>query len=191
MERPATYEAMLFSIGHGNRTAAAFVEILLSFGVRNIADIRSYPGSRRNPHFNLEPFREFLGRAGTSYTWFPDLGGLRRKGLGTHSPHKSLTSAGFRNYADWMESPRFALAVQELVRLAGTGHTCLMCAETIPQRCHRLLLADYLLVQGIQLIHILGRGKSTPHLLSPHAKVRQGRLIYDGQRARQLNLNLP
>jgi hypothetical protein len=179
MER---YKVTLYSIGHGTRTAAAFVSLLCSFNIQHLADIRSYPGSRRNPQFRLEPLRESLEQAGISYTWLPDLGGLRRMGLGAQSPHQALTSAALRNYADHTDSPEFASAVKQLLRLATPrrDRTCFMCAETAPQRCHRLLLADYLFGQGVQVIHILDRHRSFPHDLSPHATIRQGRIIYAG-----------
>lgn len=187
MER---YESTLYSVGHGNRTAAAFVSVLGSFAVQHLVDIRSYPGSRRNPQFRQEPLRESVGQAGISYTWFPHLGGLRRTGLGAQSPHQALASAAFRNYADHMDSPEFIAAVKQLLHLAGTGRTCFMCAETAPQRCHRLLLADYLFAQGVQVIHILDRDRSSPHDLSPHATIRQGRIIYAGPGHGQIALKL-
>ncbi|HVO83355.1 MAG TPA: DUF488 domain-containing protein [Syntrophobacteria bacterium] len=172
------YQVTLYSVGHGTRTAAAFASILRSFAIQHLADIRSYPGSKRNPHLRQEPLRESVGQAKISYTWIPHLGGLRRTGLGPQSPHQALTSGAFRNYADHMDSPEFVAAVQQLLRLAKMGRTCFMCAETAPQRCHRFLLADYLFVQGVQVIHILERDRSSLHHLSLHATIRQGRLIY-------------
>lgn len=191
MVQSGTYESTLYSVGHGTRTAEAFVSLLGSFAIQHLVDIRSHPGSRRYPHFDQEPLRESVGQAGISYTWFSALGGLRREGLGSNSPHRALTSPGFRNYADHMDSTAFTAAVKQLLRLAGVGLTCFMCAETTPQRCHRLLLSDYLFVQRVQVIHILGIGKSTPHYLSPWATVRQRRLIYDVPCSRQLELKLP
>jgi len=181
----------LYSIGHGTRTATAFVSLLCSFTIQHLADIRSYPGSRRNPQFRQGPLRESVEPAGISYTWLPHLGGLRRTGLGAQSPHQAFTSAAFRNYADHMDSPEFVAAVKQLLRLAAIGRTCFMCAETIPQRCHRLLLADYLFAQGVQVIHILDRDKSSPHQLSPDATIREGRIIYAGPGHGQIALKLP
>ena len=185
------YKPTLYSIGHGTRTATEFVSLLGSFTIQHLADIRSYPGSKRNPQFGQEPLRESVGQAGISYAWFPHLGGLRRTGLGIQSPHQALTSAAFRNYADHMDSPEFGADVKELLRLAGMGRTCFMCAETVPQRCHRLLLADYLFAQGVQVMHILDRDRSAPHVLSPHATIQQGRLIYTGPDHGQIALKLP
>lgn len=181
----------LYSIGHGTRTAAAFVSLLCSFSIQHLADIRSYPGSRRNPQFRQEPLRESVGEAGISYTWLPHLGGMRRTGRGAQSPHQALTSAAFRHYADHMDSPEFVAAVKHLLRLAARSRTCFMCAETVPPRCHRFLLADYLFARGVQVIHILDRDTSSPHHLSPHATIRQGRIIYAGPGHGQIALKLP
>jgi uncharacterized protein (DUF488 family) len=191
MEGRATQESKIYSIGHGNRTWEAFLALLQCFGIEHLADIRSYPCSRRNPHFNQDRLQASLAQAGVSYAWFPDLGGLRRKGLGNRSPHHALTTPAFRNYADHMGSAIFAAAVRNLVVSAGMACTCFMCAETAPQRCHRLFLADYLLIQGVQVIHILDLERSTLHSLSPHAAVREGSLIYDSPPSRQLDLDLP
>lgn len=184
------YKLRLYSIGHGNRTAPAFVSLLRSFTIQHLADIRAYPGSRRYPQFRQESLRESVGQAGISYTWLPHLGGLRRTGLGAQSPHQALTSAAFRNYADHMDSPEFAAAVKQLLRRGGMGRTCFMCAETAPQGCHRLLLADYLFAKGVQVVHILDRDRSSPHDLSPHATIRQGRIIYAGPGHGQIALKL-
>jgi uncharacterized protein (DUF488 family) len=191
MDVLTTQESRIYSIGHGNRTWEAFISLLQCFGIEHLADIRSYPASRRNPHFNQESLRASLAQAGVSYAWFPDLGGLRRKGLGRRSPHFALTSPAFRNYADHMGSAAFAEAVRNLLVVAGMARTCFMCAETAPQRCHRLLLADYLSIQGIQVIHILDLERTTLHSLSPHAAVREGSLVYDSPPSRQLDLDLP
>ncbi len=168
-----------YSIGHGNRSGEVFLALLQSFRIKHLADIRSYPSSKRNPHFNQENLQRILNSAGIDYTWLPDLGGFRRKGLGTKSPHVALKSPGFRNYADHMITTSFSAAVETLRRFASLGPTCFMCAETLPQRCHRSLLADYLLVQGIKVIHILDSQRTAVHELSRLATVSESRIIYN------------
>ena len=130
-----------------------------------------------------------LSRSGISYSWLPDLGGFRREGLGNKSPHVALESPGFRNYADYMDTEPFQTAVYELSQLSTQGSTCYMCAETLPQKCHRSLLADYLLMQGVATIHILDGHRTTVHKLSPLATVSQNRIIYNRTQPVQMELN--
>ena len=153
--------------------------LLNSFEVRHLADVRSYPSSKRNPHFDRENLEHMLNRSGISYTWFPDLGGFRREGMGNTSLHVALESPGFRNYADHMSTESFQTAAYKLSQLATLGSACFMCAETLPQRCHRSLLADYFLVQGIKVIHILDRRKTIAHEISRLANISEGRIIYN------------
>jgi uncharacterized protein (DUF488 family) len=153
--------------------------LLQDQGIKFLADVRSYPSSKRNPHFNREILERTVGKAGISYTWFPDLGGFRREGLGNTSPHVALESPGFRNYADHMSTESFQTAAYKLTQLATLDSACFMCAETLPQKCHRSLLADYLLMQGIETIHILDGHRTTVHQLSPLASVSQNRIIYN------------
>ena len=170
---------LLYSIGHGNRGIETFMDLLQKFKIKHLADVRSYPSSRRNPHFNRENLELILEKAGISYTWFPDLGGFRKTGLGSDSPHVALESPGFRNYADYMATESFQTAVDRLVRVANLATACFMCAETVPQRCHRSLLADYLLVMGFQTTHILDNQRTISHQLSPLATVKQNRILYN------------
>lgn len=169
----------LYSIGHGNKSSEEFLALLNSFQIEYLADVRSYPSSKRNPHFNRENLQLALDQAGISYGWFPNLGGFRREGLGNRSPHVALKSPGFRNYADYMSTDSFSTAADQLIKLAASDPTCIMCAETIPQRCHRLLLSDYLLVQGCKIIHILDHQRTIDHQLSHLATASEGRIIYN------------
>ena len=156
-----------------------FLAILHDYGIKYLADIRSYPSSKRHPHFNRKNLRLAAGKAGICYTWFPDLGGFRRTGLGDQSPHVALKSPGIRNYADHMTTDSFCAAVAMLSRLANSGRTCFMCAETLPLKCHRSLLADYFLIQDIETIHILDNHRTTVHQLSALATVSKNRIIYN------------
>jgi uncharacterized protein (DUF488 family) len=120
-----------------------------------------------------------LNKSAISYTWFPDLGGFRRDGLGNTSPHVAIESPGFRNYADYMNTASFDAAANKLSQLVTLGSACLMCAETVPHRCHRSLLADYLFVQAFEVIHILVSQRTIVHQLSRLATVKNNRIIYN------------
>lgn len=179
----------LYSIGHGNRGSETFLALLHDHGIKFLADVRSYPSSQRNPHFNRKTLERTVGKADISYTWFPELGGFRKTGLGKESPHVALKSTGFRNYADYMATEPFRVGVEKLRRLASLGPTCFMCAETLPQKCHRSLLADYVLMQGMETIHILDSHLTTVHQLSPLARVSQNRIIYNRNQPIPMELN--
>lgn len=179
----------LYSIGHGNRSIKTFTDLLLDCRITHLADIRSYPRSKRNPHFNQKNLQLALSKASISYTWIPELGGLRRKGLGNGSPHVALRSPGFRNYADYMATEPFRAGVDKLRRLASLGPTCCMCAESVPQRCHRSLLADFFLVQDIKVIHLLDSHRTAVHELSRLATVNEHQILYDRIEPQQLKLN--
>jgi uncharacterized protein (DUF488 family) len=164
------------------------MELIHEFGIRNLADVRSYPSSRRNPQFGRKNLEFVLDKSGISYTWFPDLGGFRREGLGNRSPHVALDSSGFRNFADYMGTESFQTGAYRLSQLVALGSTCFMCAETAPHRCHRSLIADYLLVQGFTVIHILDSQRTISHQLSPLATVIKGQLLYNCSEPQQLEL---
>ena len=170
---------VLYSIGHGNRSIETFMDLVQEFRIKQLADVRSYPSSRRNPHFDRKNLELTLNKSAVSYTWFPDLGGFRRDGLGSTSPHVALESPGFRNYADYMNTASFQTAAYRLSQLVTLGSSCFMCAETSPHRCHRSMLADYLLVQGFEVIHILDSRRAIVHQLSPLATVMNNRIIYN------------
>ncbi|UCG11153.1 MAG: DUF488 domain-containing protein, partial [Deltaproteobacteria bacterium] len=121
----------LYSIGHGDRRFDKFLALLRAHRIVHLADVRSYPRSKRNPHFDREILRASLKTTGISYTWLPELGGFRKNGLGKSSPHVALKTVGFRNYAEHMETESFGVAANELIRLASLAPTCLMCAETV------------------------------------------------------------
>ena len=171
--------SQLYSIGHGSRSIETFMDLIQEFRIKHLADVRSYPSSKRNPHFDRENLEHVLNKSGISYTWFPDLGGFRRHGLGETSPHVALESPGFRNYADHMSTELFQTAAHRLSQLPASGYACFMCAETVPHRCHRSLLADYLLLKGLKVIHILDSQRTIAHKLSRLATVENRRIIYN------------
>ena len=172
---------MIYTIGHGNKPYDTFVAILKTYHIQALVDIRSYPMSRRNPHFNREALENDLTKAGVAYEWFKGLGGYRKNGLGTRSPHVALKSQGFRNYADHMLSRAFQEDIHILLQIARRGNTCIMCAETLPFRCHRWLLSDYLIgrSRGVEVIHIIDAKKTERHTLSKHARIQAGNVFYD------------
>jgi uncharacterized protein (DUF488 family) len=169
---------VVWTIGHGTRAASALVDLLAAHGVRQLADVRTIPRSRRNPQFNCEALPEALGAAAIAYRHRPALGGLRRPRA--DSANTGWTNAGFRGYADYMETEAFAQALAALVEGAREAVTAIMCAETVPWRCHRSLIADALVARGIDVRHIVGPGRDAPHVLTPWARVEGTRITYPG-----------
>jgi uncharacterized protein (DUF488 family) len=164
----------IYTIGHSTRTLEELVELLREHSITRLADIRRFPGSRRHPHFSGEALALSLPRLGIEYVHLESLGG-RRKPLGK-SENGAWESDQFRGYADHMASAEFHAAVDRL--LDTTRPTSYMCAEAVPWRCHRNLLSDELLRRQVEVIHILSRGKSQPHALSPMARLDPDRVVY-------------
>jgi uncharacterized protein (DUF488 family) len=164
----------LFTIGHSTRDLDDFVALLRENGIERLADIRRYPGSRRYPHFSRDSLARTLPEIGIEYVHVPQLGGRRKPR--DDSPNTAWRNEQFRAYADHMGSDEFRKAVDEL--LASDKVTAVMCAEAVPWRCHRNLLADDLVRRGIEVLHILAPGSTKPHEMNPHARVVEGTLIY-------------
>lgn len=168
----------IWTVGHSNRTLEEFLALLQAHGIRHVLDVRRWPSSHRWPHFGGEALARALVAAGRRYTHLPALGGYRRPR--PDSPHLGWTTPGFRGYADHMESPEFAAALEEVVRAAAQGRAALLCAEAIPWRCHRRLIADALVARGLRVLHIVGPGRVEEHRLPPFARVEGGRVRYPG-----------
>jgi uncharacterized protein (DUF488 family) len=167
----------LLTLGHSTRPPGAFLELLRHHGVRAVADVRLTPYSRRHPHFGREALAALLSRSGVAYRHFPDLGGRRQPR--PDSPNTGWRNPGFRGYADYMATEPFARALDDLLAWAGEhGTTALMCAEAVPWRCHRSLLADVLLVRGVVAREAIDLGPARPHELPPFARVGDGGLTY-------------
>jgi uncharacterized protein (DUF488 family) len=170
----------IYTIGHSTRTLEELVALLREHGVKRLADIRRFPGSRRHPHFSREALEVSLPERGIQYAHLPELGGRRK--ASADSPNTALRNEQFRAYADHMASDEFRLAVDGL--LAGQAEarppirTAVMCAEAVPWRCHRNLLSDELLRRGCEVVHILGRGQVKCHEMSPDAHVVGDHLVY-------------
>lgn len=168
----------LYTIGHGARSAAEFLDVLRSFGVECIADVRAYPVSRRHPHYSRQALASYLDEAGMGYRWLGEaLGGFRRGA--SVSVHTALASASLRAYAEHMSSAAFRAGIGELLALACVKPTAMLCAERQPQQCHRAMISDHLTVNGITVIHLLDSVQSLPHRFNPTARWAQERLLYD------------
>ncbi len=170
----------IYALGHSTRSQAELVDVLHQLHVTTLADIRTIPRSRRNPQFNRAELEVVLPREGMRYVHLARLGGLRR-GLGAGSPNTAWRNASFRGFADYMLGEEFERGLQELLALADAGPVAMMCAEAVPWRCHRSLIADALLVRGIVVQHVLGAGRVTPHQLTPFAHVDGTRVTYPPQ----------
>ena len=165
------------TLGHSTRSWDDFAALLAAHDIRGIADVRRYPGSRRHPHFAREALAETLAASGLRYDWLPELGG--RRAARPDSPHVAWREPSFRAYADYMESPEFRHGLAALLELADARPTAVLCAEAVPWRCHRQLIADTLVARGISVLHIIDTGPPRPHRLSPLARLDGDRVIYD------------
>jgi uncharacterized protein (DUF488 family) len=160
----------IHTIGHSTRTQGALIGLLTEAGVALLADVRSWPHSRRNPQFDAEVLEAALGQAGIGYAHLKALGGKRGPAKdAAPSPNAAWHEAGFRNYADYALTPAFQAGLAALCEAARARPTAIMCAEGHWSHCHRQIIADYLLAAGEEVVHILGPGASEPARLSPQA----------------------
>jgi uncharacterized protein (DUF488 family) len=167
----------IWSIGHGARPLDEFLAMLRQAEIAVLADVRSFPGSRRHPQFGARALAASLHDAGIEYVHLPGLGG--RRDPREDSPHRALRVAAFRGYADHMATDEFARDYERLTQLARERRTAFMCAETLWWRCHRRMIADRLTVDGWNVTHLLGPNKSEPHKLWDAARIADGHLVYD------------
>jgi uncharacterized protein (DUF488 family) len=174
---------VVFTIGHSTRTIAAFLALLREAGVDCLVDVRRFPGSRRHPQFNAVALSESLAEAGILYRHLPSLGGRRGGTRDKESPHTLWREEAFRNYADFAETPEFRAGFAALLALAAAHRVAIMCAEAVWWRCHRRIIADYLIAAGVSVMHILAAGKIEPAQLTPEATIRpDGSVLYQAQR---------
>ena len=171
----------LYTIGHSTRTLEELIAVLQAHEIRTLVDIRSIPMSRRLPHFNLESLETALPGAGIRYVWMKELGG-RRKKIRTDSPHIALRNDSFRNYADHMLTEEFRGGIARLLELANEGRTAYMCAERVYFRCHRMMVSDWLVAHGHEVLHIDATGPARPHKLMQEARIIAGDVLYRGDR---------
>lgn len=174
-------QPLVLTIGHSTRPALEFIRLLQAHNVARIVDVRTIPRSRHNPQFNKESLRATLKKAGIGYRHMPGLGGLRRTTAA--SVNVGWRNASFRGFADYMQTPEFAEALEKLIPLAGKNRAALMCAEAVPWRCHRSLIADALLVRHIPVEHIMSLSRRQVHAITPFAKVRGKKITYPKEMA--------
>lgn len=164
------------TIGHSTRRLEELVTLLQAHGVRRLVDVRTVPRSRKNPQFNTDVLAESLPRYGIRYTHAKALGGLRK--ARPDSPNGGWENASFRGYADYMQTPEFEAALGELVKLGAREPVAIMCAEAVPWRCHRSLVADALVARGVPVEHIMSATKRTPHAMTRFAHVEGTQVTY-------------
>ena|SRR6266849_10429758 len=168
----------IFTIGHSTRPIEEFLNLLQVNGVAQLVDIRTVPRSRTNPQFNRETLPESLKTAGIGYLHLPALGGLRH--ARPDSPNTGWRNASFRGYADYMQTPEFSAAIEELIELGAQTQIAIMCAEAVPWRCHRSLVADALTARGIPVEDIMSDTRRQPHKLTPFARFEGTHVWYPG-----------
>ena len=172
-------QPVMFTIGHSTRPIEEFVRLLKAHGVQRVIDVRTIPRSRHNPQFNRDQLSPALHRARIHYRHMAGLGGLRH--ARPDSINTGWRNASFRGYADYMQTPEFDDSLRRCVDLAKRERVVLMCAEAVPWRCHRSLIADALLVRGIAVSEITSGVRARPHVLTPWARVTGTRLTYPGE----------
>lgn len=166
----------IWTIGHSTRSIDEFIAMLESFNIELVTDIRSFPGSRRYPHFNKEALEISLPEKHIKYTHLKELGG-RRKPL-QDSVNTGWRNAAFRGYADYMETAAFKEGITGLEKIASIKRTAYMCSEAVWWRCHRSLVSDYLKVHGWTVMHIMGIGKGELHPYTSPARIVGNHLLY-------------
>jgi uncharacterized protein (DUF488 family) len=173
---------VVFTIGHSTRAIESFIRVLKAHGVQRVIDVRTIPRSRHNPQFNRDQLSPALHRARIHYRHMPGLGGLRR--ARRHSTNMAWQNASFRGYADYMQTPAFKRNLNRCIELARLERVVLMCAEAVPWRCHRSLIADALVARGITAAEITSGVRTRPHSLTPWAQVIGTQVTYPAAGAR-------
>ncbi|MBA3658927.1 MAG: DUF488 domain-containing protein [Gemmatimonadales bacterium] len=169
-------ELTVRTVGHSTPSSSEFLAVLAPYTIEAVADVRRFPGSRRQPQYQQSTFQAALAAEGIEYCWLPALGGRRRPD--PQSSNGAWRHQAFRGYADHTASEEFAAGWFELLLLAHGLRTAVMCAEVLWWRCHRRLIADVLVSLGVQVVHILDAATAQPHLLAPPARLVDGRLTY-------------
>jgi uncharacterized protein (DUF488 family) len=170
---------MIMTVGHSTRPIDEFLQMLKDHGVKRLVDVRKVPRSRHNPQFNDDELPESLKSAHISYTHMPELGGLR------HAQKDSLNTAwrnlSFRGFADYMQTPEFEQGLEQLIEMGAREPVAIMCAEAVPWRCHRSLIADALTARSIPVEDIVGPSRAQPHKMTPFAQVDGPRVTYPAE----------
>ncbi len=169
-------EGAIFTVGHSTLPIEQFIALLKAYGIERLADVRTVPRSRHNPQFNADALARSLAAEGIEYIPMQSLGGLRHPRK--DSPNTGWRNASFRGYADYMQTAAFDAALEELMRLGREKRSAIMCAESVPWRCHRSLVADALNVHGVPAVEILSATSHRLHKLTPFARAEGGRITY-------------
>lgn len=169
----------MLTIGHSNRPIEEFLDLLKAHGVELLVDVRTVPRSRHNRQFNRDTLPHSLEQAGIRYEHMPGLGGLRH--ARKDSPNTGWKNLSFRGYADYMQTGEFAENLRMLEKLDRERRVAIMCAESVPWRCHRSLIADALTVRGVPVSHIMSETKANPHRLTSFAQVEGERVTYPAE----------
>jgi uncharacterized protein (DUF488 family) len=168
----------VFTVGHSTRPIAEFIRLLKAHGIGRVIDVRRFPRSKHNPQYSRPALSRALHRARIHYRHMPDLGGRRRPR--PDSPNTAWRNASFRGYADYMQTAEFQAALKRSLAFAASEPIVFMCAEAVPWRCHRSLIADALVARGIAVREIASATRARPHTLTPWARVRRKRVTYPG-----------
>jgi uncharacterized protein (DUF488 family) len=169
-------EPQIWTIGHSTKPIEDFLALLRSHGIQRVVDVRTIPRSRHNPQYATEPLAAHLKTAKLAYLHMPELGGLKK--ANKDSVNVGWKNASFRGYADYMQSERFQRALELLMAESRARSTAIMCAEAVPWRCHRSLIADALLIRGWSVRHIMTKTKADTHRLTRFAVVDADRITY-------------
>jgi len=183
-QEPHWPEGAIFTLGHSTLPIERFVAVLQAYSIERLADIRTIPRSRHNPQFNNTALAYSLKAQHVEYVHMRALGGLRR--AHKDSPNTGWRNAGFRGYADYMQTEEFQAALEALIHMSGEKRVAIMCAEAVPWRCHRSLTADALSVRGIPVVEILSESSYRMHKLTPFARVEGARITYPPDQAKLL-----
>jgi uncharacterized protein (DUF488 family) len=174
--RSSNKAPVVLTVGHSTRTLDTFIQLLQAHVVKRVLDVRTVPRSRRNPQFNRETLPDSLSQVKIRYTHLAELGGLRHPR--PDSPNTGWRNSSFRGFADYMQTPEFAAGLATLMKFASRAQVAVMCAEAVPWRCHRSLIADALWVRGVRVEHITSRTGHQEHRLTPFARAEGTRITY-------------
>ncbi len=166
----------IFTVGHSNRSISEFIELLESQKLKLLIDIRTIPKSKHNPQFGQDRLRKSLEKKGIEYEHYAGLGGLRP--TSKDSINKAWRNSSFRGYADYMQTNEFEKALKKLISRSKRKRLVIMCAEAVPWRCHRSLVADALLLHDITAVDIFSKTNTRPHKMTSFAKVKKGKVVY-------------
>lgn len=170
---------VIYTIGHSTRDLPKFIELLKGHVVTQLVDVRTIPRSRKNPQYNAETLPSELRAEKIRYVHLADLGGLRH--VARDSVNLGWRNASFRGFADYMQTPEFEKGIERLIRLASSRTSAIMCAESLPWRCHRSLIADALTVRGVKVLHIFTASRAQEHMLTPFAQVKGLEITYPAE----------